>query len=286
MILPAVFAVLTGCTALDQDARINFLEGQMKDALQKSAEWDVTSRNLRKQLADYGARIDSMQEQVQTLTGRIEELESKRLTQGNQQFPRRQTSREIRKLEDRLQYLEAKLEELGRHGVSVSPPLPLAGTVAPGNATLTKPLPQTPVVITSPVREQPARKAPEPSEEEQEYNQAMNALKGEQYNQAIRLYRKFIKKHPGSTLSDNAQYWIGESYYAQKKYEEAIIEFEEVAQKYPKGDKVASALVKEGLAFHELKDNKTAVQLLQKVIDLYPDSEEARLAGKKLPEMK
>lgn len=274
-----IFALglVSGCTALDQDARINFLEGQMKDTLQKSAEWDVTSKNVRTRIADFGAQMDSMREEMQRITGTIEELQPRSGSRENPIFSQQGVAEEVRALRERLQYLEARVTELEKGmPLGKSSTLTLPPTVGP-SVTSKPPIETTktmpPVTTTTSLPKDQAA-----------YNQAMEEMKQKQYDKAIRSYRSFIKKFPESDLKDNAQYWIGECYYALKKYEEAIIEFEEVIQQYPKGDKVAAALLKEGLAFHELKDNTPARQILKKLIDQYPNSEEAQKATEKLKE--
>ncbi len=268
----ALLGVLGGCAALDQDARINFLEGQMKDVLEKSAAWDVTSRGVRQQTADTAAEIATIREQVQSLTGRVEDMLSGGVPRENPIFAQAGLGAEVRDLQERIQYLEARLSELERR-VSGEAPGEGAGALEPS--------------ATRSASEPPSKAATQPpaTGPRQEYDRAMDALKQKKYTTAIKLFRDFVRKYPGDSLADNAQYWIGESYYAQKKYEEAIIEFEEVLQKYPKGDKVPAALLKEGLAFQRLQDKNTARQLLRKLVDQYPTSEEAKTARNTLAEL-
>ncbi len=52
-------------------------------------------------------------------------------------------------------------------------------------------------------------------------------------------------KFPQSDLADNAQYWIGECFYSQKKFQEAKEGFAAVAEHFPFGNKVPDALYKE-----------------------------------------
>ena len=59
-------------------------------------------------------------------------------------------------------------------------------------------------------------------------------------------------------LWGSAQYWIGDSLYAQKQFEAAIVAFDEVIRKYPEDNKVPAALLKQGYAFAELKDVRNA----------------------------
>lgn len=94
----------------------------------------------------------------------------------------------------------------------------------------------------------------------------------------------FLKRFPGHELTVNAMYWIGESYYGEKKYESAILQFQEVVQKHGNHPKVASALLKQGLAFQALGDEKNARVILQQIVERFPKSEEAKKAKEKLSE--
>ena len=103
---------------------------------------------------------------------------------------------------------------------------------------------------------------------------------------ARRKFEVFLRQYPNTDLSDNAQFWVGETYFVKKDYEKAILEYEKVIVKYPEGDKVPAALLKQGLAFHELGDRANARNLLRRVIDRYPQSEQAETARKRLDLMK
>lgn len=103
---------------------------------------------------------------------------------------------------------------------------------------------------------------------------------------ARRKFEAFLKQYPNTELSDNAQFWIGETYYLKKDYEKAILEYEKAITKYPEGDKVPAALYKQALAFLELGDKTNARNLLKKVIERYPSSDQAQIAKKKLETIK
>lgn len=98
--------------------------------------------------------------------------------------------------------------------------------------------------------------------------------------------QEFLQRYPQHGLSVNAMYWIGEAWYGEKKYENAILQFQDVIQKYAEHPKVASALLKQGMAFHALGDLKNARVIMQKLIDSFPLSEEAKRAREKLSEWK
>ena len=101
-----------------------------------------------------------------------------------------------------------------------------------------------------------------------------------------RKFEAFLKQYPNMELSDNAQFWIGETYFLKKDFEKAILEYEKVIVKYPEGDKVSSALLKQGLAFLELGDKMSARNLLKRVTDRFPQTEQAEIAKKKLESIK
>jgi len=103
---------------------------------------------------------------------------------------------------------------------------------------------------------------------------------------ARRKFEAFLKQYPNTELSDNAQYWIGETYYLKKDFERAILEYEKAIVKYPEGDKIPAALFKQALAFLDLGDKANARNLLKRVIEKYPRSEQAEMAKKKLETIK
>ena len=106
------------------------------------------------------------------------------------------------------------------------------------------------------------------------------------YDTARSQFLKFLKENPKSENADNAQFWIGETYYHQKWYEKAILEYQKVIEKYPKTNKVPSALLKQGLAFSKIGDKGNARLILKELVRKFPESTETQIAEKKLSGMK
>jgi tol-pal system protein YbgF len=117
------------------------------------------------------------------------------------------------------------------------------------------------------------------------YAAAYESFKEGKYEKSRTDFQNFLKQYPNSEYSDNAQFWIGESYYFEKKYEKAILEYEKVVKSYPQGNKVPYALLKQGLSFLELGDKPSARLILQQVIKDYPNTNQAKIARAKLIEM-
>jgi len=117
------------------------------------------------------------------------------------------------------------------------------------------------------------------------YQAAFDLLKDGRYEQASKAFHQFLSTFPDSTLSDNAQYWLGESYYVMQKYSEALPEFETVIAKYPQSRKIPDALLKVGYCNDELKHYDAARKALSTVVQDYKETTAARLAGQRLQAM-
>jgi len=137
-----------------------------------------------------------------------------------------------------------------------------------------------------------------PAKEASPEAKALSAGMGDLYKDAYETYQKgdyegarkkfgaFLKQYPNTELSGNAQFWVGETYYQKKDFERAILEYEKTITKYPEGGKISAALFKQALAFLELGDKKNARNLLKRVIEKFPHSDQAEMAKKKLEAMK
>jgi tol-pal system protein YbgF len=105
------------------------------------------------------------------------------------------------------------------------------------------------------------------------------------FDLAIEGFRDFLSSAANSDLADNASYWIGESLFSQKKYREAIEQFDAVVNKYPKSDKVPGALLKKGYSYISIGERAQGVVQLQYVVHEHPRSQEASLARQRLKQL-
>jgi tol-pal system protein YbgF len=124
------------------------------------------------------------------------------------------------------------------------------------------------------------------SEGESLYAAAYETFKEGKYEKARTEFQNFLKLHPRTEYSGNAQFWIGECYYNEQQYDKAILEYEKVVTNFPEGNKVPYALLKQGLSFQQLGDKTSARLFLQQVIRDYPNTNQARVARAKLLEIK
>ena len=118
------------------------------------------------------------------------------------------------------------------------------------------------------------------------YDAAYLDLTKGKYELAITGFSNYLRYFPETELADNAQYWLGECYYAKKNYTKAAIEFHKVLENYSTGEKVPSALYKLGLSLLELKSVGQANKYFEELVNNYPNTQEAKLAKEKLKENK
>jgi tol-pal system protein YbgF len=120
------------------------------------------------------------------------------------------------------------------------------------------------------------------AEAAEQYRAAVDLLRAGQHDDAIAQLRDFVKHHPDHDYADNAQYWLGEAFYDRKDYTKALAEFRVAVDKYPRGNKVPDALLKVGYCYLALGQTEKGRFALEQVVTIYPKTEPALLAGKRL----
>jgi len=270
-------------------------------AAQKQYQKDVA--DLRKETgssrADLSLRVDNLQSEVRTLGAGVEEYKDfvKRPSKEIEQVRTDTTSRtrsleerlraseektrmleeRTRKLEDRDKEMEARL--LKTIDDRVKPLDSKIDQVALRQSALEK-------SIREGEKETSSEKKTSPTTAAILYKEAYEAYQKGDLEGSRRKFESFLGQYPNTELSDNAQFWVGEIYFQKKDYERSILEYEKVVTKYPEGDKVPAALLKQALAFSELGDKTNARNLLRRVVERYPTSDQADMAKKRLEALK
>ncbi len=126
----------------------------------------------------------------------------------------------------------------------------------------------------------------EKADPQQIYDLAYKDFQNGDFVMATNRFVAFLLQFPDHALAGNAQFWLGETDFAQKNYELAISGYEKVIKNYPQSPKVPAAYLKMGFALIEagkIKEGNTTLQLL---IKNYRNSEEASLARERLKKPK
>lgn len=122
--------------------------------------------------------------------------------------------------------------------------------------------------------------------EQRTYNAAMEQFKGGDYEAAAKSLDEFVRRHPQSAYAANAQYWLGNAYYAAGNYKKAIDAQRDVVKNYADSPKAPDALLNIASSYLELKDKKNAKKALQDLVATYPDSTAADAAKDRLRTLK
>jgi tol-pal system protein YbgF len=117
-----------------------------------------------------------------------------------------------------------------------------------------------------------------PAVEYEAYSAALSTLESGGAQAAETLFTTFLSAYPRSPLAPNAEYWLGECFYNQKRYSDAILAFQNVTAQYPDHSKASASLLKIGYAYERLSDRQNAVFYLQQLLENYPGSEPEQLA--------
>ncbi len=205
-------------------------------------------------------RIDQLEEQMRTLTGQIEEV-----------------NYAIDQLKHRLETLSSDVDE--RFHALGGPPSAASATGAGAGAAVAAagptvaaagaPKPGVPDSSSQPgilgtLRESSGGPPGAPpaggttaaalsnGSPQDQYNAAFGLLRRADYPDAEQALKAFIQRYPSDALAGNAQYWLGETYYVRKDYENAATAFAVGYQKYPHSGKAADNLLKLGMSLGNL----------------------------------
>lgn len=221
---------------------------------------DQSEQNL---LADMDARLLEIERQMRELTGRVEVAEHMARSL-DEEFQRYKGDIELR-LKDLASggAVGATSPATGGASATITPASSSAAVAsapnienAPNVTKLTEP--ETPQLPTGKPMEQ--------------YNYAYAFLNDGKYAEAQMAFSQFVKEHPKHQLSSNAQYWLGESYYARQMWPQALEAFFQGYQKYGDGPKGPDSLLKMALTLSSMGEKDEACVAFNELLDVYPNA--------------
>jgi len=114
------------------------------------------------------------------------------------------------------------------------------------------------------------------------YDEALANIMNNNPEEALALFSRFVNEYSNHDLTDNAYYWLGESYYSLGDYESAARHFRVVTDSFSDRDKAPDAQLKLGYSLIELGEIDAAVDVLTDLINRYPESPVSDLARERL----
>lgn len=110
------------------------------------------------------------------------------------------------------------------------------------------------------------------------YDQATQDLTMGRYAMALQGYRDLLARHAQSDLADNAQYGVGECFFAQAAFDSAAVEYARVDAQWPRSDRVPASLYKLALSQERLGRAVESRKTLEELVKRFPTANEAQLA--------
>ncbi len=243
----------------------------------------ATTSDLKEVQSDMSERLTAMEADIATMKKSVDATDAMRKGQAN-------TAADLTDLRDNLNQLRGQIEAMAANAKKqeqqlenlllkinfIENFLEIGGRNIPADS-LEKGKSET---------DTPDANKSKATDKDRAYSSAYNTFREGNYSKARTEFQNFLAAYPKSEYSDNAQFWIGECYFFENKYDQAILEYEKVVKNYPGGSRVAYALLKQGLSFLNLGDKISSKLLLQQVIKDYPNTNQARIARAKLQEIK
>lgn len=192
-------------------------------------------------------RLNQLQQTLTMLTGQLEQLQYKN-QQLQQQMEKMQADYEFR-----LDQIEKGRGGGPRPGPAPTPgPAPGPAAHAPGPSTAAANVPQA------------------GGGGEQLYHDAFKMLQDGDYAGAERSFKAFVQRNPNHVLAGNAQYWLGETYYARRDYQNAMVAFAEGYKAYKTSPKGPDNLLKLGITLAALNKKQDACAVFARFSQDYP----------------
>jgi tol-pal system protein YbgF len=114
------------------------------------------------------------------------------------------------------------------------------------------------------------------------YQSAYSDYVAGKYELAHNAFQLFIEKYPNAELAVQAQFYLGESLYSCKMWQDAIKEYEKIKELYSKSNLVVSAELKIALCYENLGMKKEALEVFSSIVDNSPNSPEFLTAKEKI----
>jgi len=258
--------------------RVTKLQQSIDQAIDQKIDQKLEpqSKAINSNRAEITVEIDQLKGEIQGLSGRVEDNEHVIKSAVEKDLSEQESiRRDLDKLDNLIQRIEKLEATVNRQSEYLGLESSRAGEPGQGQ-------------VKAPPQEQQVQTAVGEQKSEESggiYDRSLSLYREGKYEEAMEGFKRFLRENPQSDLADNAQFWIGECYMSLKQTELAILAYQEVIKKYPKGNKVPNAMLRQAVAFLEINDKTSAQIVLKQLIKQFPDSSEAKIAETKLKQI-
>lgn len=288
LLLLAVRPVLAQSGGLE--ARLNRLENEIQTLSravfkgERPASGSISNFSSTDQAATAAieVRLSQIEMDMRSLTGRVEEM----IFEINQ--VRERADKTIVDLETRVAELERRNAGGFAQGRADIPGMYYGGNqiaphsgVQPGMTQPYAPMTgqQAPAAVAPPpgqlgslsVGSEGYSIVSNPNDPSAVYEQAFSLVREQRFDEAEVAFKSFLENYPGHVLTQNAKYWLAETYYVRAQYETAARLFAEAYQQDPKGSKAPDNLLKMGMSLAGMGSVKDACVALSQIQKEFPN---------------
>ena len=238
---------------------------------QLNSQMGVMQKTVQEVQANTGSSISSVTQTTQGLSDNLQEVQAR-----------------VGKLSQQMTDIQSLLQSIDGKVSSNAP----ASAAAPGappasyNQNSAPPTPNAPAGGNpSPGAGYSAPSGMPPISADTLYQNALRDFTGGHYDLSRQEFSDYIKNFPSNDLASNAQFYLGEIFFAQNDFKNAIASYDTVLANYPHSFKLASSLYQKATSELELGLKASAVRDLRDVVRRFPGSDESRRAQAKLREI-
>ena len=224
---------------------------------QRIRHLEELAQTRNKVQADLTYQLTELQREIRSLTGQVEDNNFK-----------------LKQIQDRQRDLYRDIENRlsGLNGAGSNSPATINN---PTGSNASKPSVTRPVATTNDAS----------GEVRREFEAAFAMVRNKDYSSAITAFGSFLNKHPSSSYSANAHYWMGQVYLVQNKNDDAAKQFSALISEFPTSGKTGAAKLK--LADIYVKQKKwTAAKSLYSEVSTSGSSTQQQLARNGLQKVK
>jgi tol-pal system protein YbgF len=242
-------------------------------------------RMLQQQNTRLQAQLAAVTKLLESVTARLEEqAAASRKSFADQKSLTDTMAADVRVLREKLDESNVRLGSLSEEVDAIR----LAQTAAPPAAVPAEPA-DAGAAAAQPATPPATPPAPRPGSFGASPSQAFETARSDYYmgnwSLAIQGFESFLKTFPKSDLTDDAQYYIGETCYMSGRFQDALAAYNAVIERYPASNTLPDAYFKRGMAQKALGQIPQAKESLSFVIKSYPSSDAAFLAKQALDQL-
>ena len=242
-------------------------------------------RMLQQQNTRLQAQLAAVTKLLESVTARLEEqAAASRKSFADQKSLTDTMAADVRVLREKLDESNVRLGSLSEEVDAIR----LAQTAAPPVAVPAAPA-DAGAAAAQPAAQPATPPAPRPGSFGASPSQAFETARSDYYmgnwSLAIQGFESFLKTFPKSDLTDDAQYYIGETCYMSGRFQDALAAYNAVIERYPASNTLPDAYFKRGMAQKALGQIPQAKESLSFVIKSYPSSDAAFLAKQALDQI-